>query len=97
MSNNLPYKVTKKAVMTKYIPTHVQSECESKNNLCQKTTVEQFNLSRSFPITAQLHTLVLRKIAQVLNIFNKHWILVCWGQFRKINICDSSVIPEKRY
>lgn len=48
MSNNLPYKVTKKAVMTKYIPTHVQSECESKNNLCQKTTVEQFNLSRSF-------------------------------------------------
>ena len=28
---NLPYKVTKKAVMTKYISTHEQAECESKN------------------------------------------------------------------
>ena len=106
MSNNLPHKVRKKATMTEYMPTQVECKCELKDdtlNLCQKITVEQFDLNRGFKNTTlspDKFTRVSEKFIQVLNVSNKHWILVFRGQFGQINICDSLVtekIPKKSY
>ena len=54
--------------------------------------MEQFDQSRGFQdITLLRHkfTSVPEKFIQVLSFSNKHWILVFWGQFGEINICNS--------
>ena len=95
MSSNLPHKVRKKAAMAEDIRTQVECKCELKDdtiNLCQKIIVEQFDLSRGFEDTTlspEKFTPVSEKFIQVLNVSNKHWILVFRGQFRQINIRDS--------
>ena len=101
MSSNLPHKVRKKAAMTEDIRTQVECKCELKDdtiNLCQKIIVEQFDLSRGFEDTTlspDKFTPVSEKFIQVLNVSNKHWILVFRGQFGQINICDSLVTDGK--
>ena len=102
MSNNLPHKVRKKATMTEYMPTQVECKCELKDdtlNLCQKITVEQFDLNRGFKNTTlspDKFTRVSEKFIQVLNVSNKHWILGLRGQFGQINICDFLVNRKNR-
>ena len=97
MSNNLPHKVREKAAMTEHIRTQVQCKCELKDdtiNLCQKIIVEQFDLSRGFEDTTlspDKFTPVSENFIQVLNVSNKHWILVLRGQFGQINIYASLV------
>ena len=87
MSNNLPHKVTKKTAMTEDTCTQVECKFELKDctiNLCQKIIVEQFYLSRDFEDTTlspDKFTPVSEKFIQVLNVSNKHWILVFGGQF----------------
>ena len=72
MSNNLPHKVRKKATMTEDIRTQVECKCELKDdtlNLCQKITVEQFDLNRGFKNTTlspDKFTRVSEKFIQVL-------------------------------
>ena len=100
MSNNLPHKVRKKATMTEDIQTQVECKCELKDdtiNLYQKIIVEQFYLSRGFEDTTlspDKFTRVSEKFIQVLNVSNKHWILVFRRQFGQINICNS-LVTEK--
>ena len=101
MSSNLPHEVRKKAAMTEDIRTQVECKCELKDdtiNLCQKMIVEQFDLSRGVEDTTlspDKFTPVSEKFIQVLNVSNKHWILVFRGQFGQINICDSLVTDGK--
>ena len=60
--------------------------------------MEQFDLSRGFEDTTlspDKFTPVSEKFIQVLNVSNKHWILVFRGQFGQINICDSLVTDGK--
>ena len=102
MPNNLSHKVRKKkAAMTEDIHAQVQSKCELKDdtiNLCQKIIVEQFDLSRGFEDTTlslDKFTPVSEKFIQVLDVSNKHWILVFRGQFGQINIRDSLVTDGK--
>ena len=101
MSSNLPHKVRKKAAMTEDIRTQVECKRELKDdtiNLCQKIIVEQFDLSRGSEDTTlspDKFTPVSEKFIQVLNVSNKHWILVFRGQFGQINICDSLVTHGK--
>ena len=97
VSNN----VRKKAAMTEDIHTQVQCNCELRDdtiNLCGKIIVEQFDLSRGFEdttVSPEKFTPVSEKFIQVLNVSNKHWILVFRGQVGQVNVCDSLVTDGK--
>ena len=60
--------------------------------------MEQFDLSRGFEDTThspEKFTPVSENFVQVLNVSNKHWILVFRGKFGQIHIWDSLVTDGK--
>ena len=101
MSNSVPNKVRKKAVMTEDIHTQGQSKFEFKGHaikLCQKIIVEQFDLIRSFKHTTlspHKFTPVPEKFIQVWNVFKRYSNLPFWGKFEETNICYSLVTDRK--
>ena len=60
--------------------------------------MEQFDFRRGFEDTTlspDKFTPVSEKFTRVLNVSNKHWILVFRGQYGQINTCDSLVTDRK--
>ena len=103
MSSNVPQEVRKKALIAEDIRTQMQSKYELKDGtinliMLLKIIMEQIDLSRGFEDTTlspHKFTPVSEKSIQVLNVSNKHWILVFRVKFWQINTCDSLVTDRK--